>query len=119
MNHLQEYETLTLQKCTADVLVHTAFLYLDTSTVGTNKKVYISDRLIGTLLKLAGRVGDASCMLYLALYYYRTCRYREALHVTALVKSRLTQPYIIYVTVDQDRYNECVAGWSLSKRKLG
>ncbi|XP_052705464.1 uncharacterized protein LOC128181199 [Crassostrea angulata] len=113
---LTEYKTLTLQKCTADVLVHTAFLYLNTSTVSTNKKVYRSDRLIGNLLKLAGRVGDASCLLYLALYYYRTCRYREALHVTALVKSRLTQPYIMFSAVDRERYNESVGGWSLSKR---
>ncbi|XP_052704661.1 uncharacterized protein LOC128180578 [Crassostrea angulata] len=113
---LTEYETLTLQKCTAYVLVNTAFLYLDTSTVSTNKVVYRSDRLIGNLLKLAGSVGNVSCMLYLALYYYRTCRYREALHVTALVRSRLTQPYIMYYTVYLERYNESVPGWSLSKR---
>ncbi|XP_052704919.1 uncharacterized protein LOC128180806 [Crassostrea angulata] len=113
---LTEYETLTLQKCTADVLVKTAFLYLNSLTENTNKAVYRSDRLIGNLLKLAGRVGDVSRLLYLAMYYYRTCRYREALRVTALVKSRLIQPYIMYNTVDRDRYNESVAGWSLSKR---
>ncbi|XP_052704680.1 uncharacterized protein LOC128180596 [Crassostrea angulata] len=113
---LTEYETLTLQKCTADVLVKTAFFYLNSLTENTNKAVYRSDRLIGNLLKLAGRVGDVSRLLYLAMYYYRTCRYREALHVTALVKSRLTQPYIMYHTVYRDRYNESVAGWSLSKR---
>ncbi|XP_052704691.1 uncharacterized protein LOC128180603 [Crassostrea angulata] len=114
---LTEYETLALQKCTAGVLVKTAFLYLINSlTENTNKKVYRSDTPIGNLLKLAGRVGDVSRLLYLALYYYRTCKYREALHVTALVKSRLTQPYIMYDTVDRDRYNDCVAGWSLSKR---
>ncbi|XP_065924470.1 uncharacterized protein [Magallana gigas] len=113
---LTEYETLTLQKCTADVLVKTAFLYLNSLTENTNKAVCRSDRLIGNLLKLAGRVGDVSRLLYLALYYNRTCRYREALRVTALVKSRLTQPYIMYNTADRDRYNESVAGWSLSKR---
>eukprot|EP00105_Crassostrea_gigas_P035650 XP_019919798.1 PREDICTED: uncharacterized protein LOC109617684 [Crassostrea gigas] len=115
---LTEYEKLTLQYCTADVLVATAFKNLSTSSLSsnTNKKVYRSDRLNVNLLKLAGRVGDVSCLLNLALYYYRTCRYREALQVTALVKSRLTQPYIMYDTVDTERYNECVAGWSLSKR---
>nr|XP_034328797.1 uncharacterized protein LOC117690049 [Crassostrea gigas] len=113
---LSEYETITVQKYTTDSLVSTAFLYLNSSTVSTNKKVYRSDRLIGNLLKLAGRVGDVSCLLYLALYYYRTCRYREALHVTALVKKSLTRPYIMFSTVDRERYNESVAGWSLSKR---
>ncbi|XP_065929148.1 uncharacterized protein [Magallana gigas] len=110
-----EYETLTLQQCTAEV---TTFINLTTSSSSnnTNKNVYRSDRLTCNLLKLAGRVGDVSCLLYLAMYYYRTCRYSEALHVTALVKSRLTQPYIMYNTVDRERYNECVAGWSLSKR---
>ncbi|XP_065929585.1 uncharacterized protein [Magallana gigas] len=119
---LTEYETLTLQQYTADVFVDTAFINLTTSSssdgtnIKVNKKIYRSDRLTSNLLKLAGRVGDVCCLLNLALYYYRTCRYAEALHVTALVKSRLTQPYIMYNTVDRERYNECVAGWSLSKR---
>ncbi|XP_052683591.1 uncharacterized protein LOC128163940 [Crassostrea angulata] len=113
-----EYETLTLQKCTADVLSVTAFINLSTSSSSdnTNKKVYRSDRLTSNLLKLASRVGHVSCLLYLGLYYYRTCRYREALNVTDLVKSRLTQPYIMYNKVDREKYNECGAGWSLSKR---
>ncbi|XP_052683592.1 uncharacterized protein LOC128163941 [Crassostrea angulata] len=113
-----EYETLTLQQCTADVLSLTAFINLSTSSSSdsTNKKVYRSDRLTCNLLKLAGKVGDVSCLLYLAMYFYRTCRYGEAHHVTALVKSRLAQPYIMYNIVDRERYNECVAGWSLSKR---
>eukprot|EP00105_Crassostrea_gigas_P036483 XP_019920631.1 PREDICTED: uncharacterized protein LOC109617970 [Crassostrea gigas] len=113
-----EYETLTLQQCTADVLKGTAFINLSTSSSSdcTNKKVYRSDRLTCNLLKLAGRFGHLSCLLYLAMYFYRTCRYGEALHVTALIKSRLTHPYIMYNTVDRERYNECVAGWSLSKR---
>uniref|UniRef100_A0A8W8MAL8 Mab-21-like HhH/H2TH-like domain-containing protein n=1 Tax=Magallana gigas TaxID=29159 RepID=A0A8W8MAL8_MAGGI len=116
---LTDYEKLALQKCTAYDLAETAFRNLITSSLSsnTNKKVYRSDILNINLLKLAGRVGHVSCLLYLAMYYYRTCRYREALHVTALVKSRLTQPYIMYYnTVDRERYNECVAGWSLSKR---
>ncbi|XP_052703282.1 uncharacterized protein LOC128179753 [Crassostrea angulata] len=113
---LTQYKTLTLQKYIADELVTAAFLHLNTSTDSTNKAVYRSDRLVGNLLKLAGRVGDVSCLLYLAMYYYRTCRYREALHVTARVKSKLTQPYIMYYRVDRVRYNESVAGWSLSKR---
>uniref|UniRef100_K1RQR1 Uncharacterized protein n=1 Tax=Magallana gigas TaxID=29159 RepID=K1RQR1_MAGGI len=110
-----EYETLTLQQCTADVLSVTGFINLSTSSSSdsTNKKVYRSDRLTYNLLKLAVKVGDVSCLLYLAMYFYRTCRYGEALHVSALVRSRLTQPFI---TVDRERYNKCVAGWSLSKR---
>ncbi|XP_052717325.1 uncharacterized protein LOC128189667 [Crassostrea angulata] len=113
---LTEYKMLTLQKCTADVLVQSAFLYLHSSTESINKRVYRSDRLIGNLLMLACRVGNVSCLLYLAMYYYRKCRYRKALHVTALVISRLTQPYTMCYTVNRERYNESVAGWSLSKR---
>ncbi|XP_052700626.1 uncharacterized protein LOC128177798 [Crassostrea angulata] len=115
---LTVYEALTLQKCTADVLVEAAFKYLNNSTISANKKIYITNRLIGNLLNLAGRVGDVSCLFYLALHYHRTSRYTEALHVTARVKSRLTQPYIMCSIVDQESYNECVAGWSLSKRMM-
>lgn len=115
-----EHKTLTLQKYTADVLVVTALIYISITcsslSESTNKKVYGSDRLTCNLLKVAGRVGDVSCLLYLGMFYYRRCRYREALRVTALVKSTLTQLYIVYEEVDQERYNESVAGWSLSKR---
>lgn len=40
----------------------------------------------------------------------------EVLHVTALVKSRLTEPYIMYNTIERERFNESVTGLSLSKR---
>jgi hypothetical protein len=69
------------------------------------------------MLKLASRVGPVSQSLYLALYYYRTGRYSDALRVTYLTKERLSQPYIMYRShVDRQRYIKAVGGLSLSNR---
>jgi hypothetical protein len=69
------------------------------------------------MLKLASRVGPVSQSLYLALYYYRTGRYNEALCVTYLTKQRLSQPYIMYLfNVDRQRYSEIVGSMSLSRK---
>lgn len=79
-------------------------------------KIYRSYRLIGNLLKLAGRLGNLSHLLYLAMLYCRTYRYREALQVIALVQSRLAKSFVYYNFQDRKIYNDSVAGWSLSKR---
>lgn len=75
-------------------------------------KKYFAD----THLPLGG-LGDVSQFLDLTMYHYRTCRFREALEVTAAVKSKLIQPYILYIDrVDPEKYNKSVSGWSLSRR---
>ncbi|XP_052707168.1 uncharacterized protein LOC128182529 [Crassostrea angulata] len=113
---ITENQKLLLQKCTADILVQTAFMLLKYSTDCTNKRAYKSHRLISNLLKLAGRVGDVSYLLYLALYYYRICRYEEVVRIKDLVKSKLLKPYLRYNRVDLEIYNDYVEGLSLSKR---
>lgn len=107
---LTEYQTLTLRKCFVEVLIEIASQSVN-SLSGCNRKVYRQDRFGGILLKLAGKLGDVSHMLYLAMYYYRKCRIREALNITNLVKSRLYQPYLMYYDrVDTEKYNESVSG---------
>jgi hypothetical protein len=83
----------------------------------TYKDVYNFNRVICNMLKLASRVGPVYYLLYLALYYYRTGRYNEALRVTYLTKQRLSQPYIMYDDhVDRQRYSEAVGSLSLSRK---
>lgn len=117
---LSEYHIVTLKTCIVEALIETGFLVLNTFVFVqpncTNRKIYRSNRLIGNLLKLAGRLGNLSHLLYLAMLYYRTYRYREALQVIALVQSRLAKPFVFYSFVDPKIYNDSVAGWSLSKR---
>jgi hypothetical protein len=114
---LSSYQTLTLQYGTAEVLVHTAFIMINTTSCNTCTNVYNVDRTACNMLKLASRVGHVFCSLYLALYYYRTGRYNEALRVTYLTKQRLSQPYIMYSSnVDRQRYSEAVGSLSLSRK---
>lgn len=88
---LAEYQTLIVQNCFVYVLIETAFQSINISS-NCNRKLYRLDKLICSFLKTAGGQGDVSKFLYLAMYYYRTCRFREVLGVTAAVKSKLIQP---------------------------
>ncbi|XP_056006105.1 uncharacterized protein LOC125658965 isoform X2 [Ostrea edulis] len=115
---LSPYQTLTLQYCTAEILICTAFMMVNSTSNNTCKNVYRLDRIVCNMLKLASRVGPVSHLLYLALYYYRTGRYNEVLCVTYLTKQRLSQPYIMYHGdyVDRQRYSEAVGSLSLSRK---
>ncbi|XP_056006099.1 uncharacterized protein LOC125658981 [Ostrea edulis] len=112
------YQTLALQHYTAEVLAHTAFMMANNTSYNTHRNLYTLDRIVCNMLKLASRIGPVSHSLYLALYYYRTGRYNEALRVTYLTKQRLSQPYILYDGdhVDSQRYSEAVGSLSLSRK---
>lgn len=113
---LTEFQTLIVQNCFVYVLIETAFQFIYISP-NCNRILYRLDKLICSFLKTAGGQGDVSKFLYLAMYYYRTCRFREALGVTAAVKSKLIQTYFLYIDrVDPEKYNGSVSGWSLSRR---
>ncbi|XP_056015570.1 uncharacterized protein LOC125674082 [Ostrea edulis] len=108
------YQTLSLQHATAEVLTQTAFVMLNNASCCTHRQVYILDKTVCNMLRLAARVGSVTqSLLYLALYYYRMGRYNDALHVTYLTKQRLSQPYIMYRGVVD---NEAVGRLSLSRK---
>jgi tetratricopeptide (TPR) repeat protein len=66
------------------------------------------------MLKLAAKFGCISDRLYLAMYYYKTLRYTEALSVIEMTKVILAQPYVMYNYVHRERYTEAVGGESWS-----
>ncbi|XP_065933633.1 uncharacterized protein [Magallana gigas] len=110
---LQNFTVSNLQ-CIAFVL-HTMCIY-----TGFNKQMYIADRISCQMLKLAAKLGCVSDMLYIAMYYYKTFRYREALSVIEMTKVKLAQPYLMYDGhVDRERYTEAVGGqtWSSKMRQ--
>lgn len=115
-----ELQTLILQSCLAKFLFKAVFIWLDSLSDRSNRKEYKSHKLICNLLKLSGRIGDVSSSLHLAIYYYRTGRYRETLRVSALTKLLISQPHVMYKCKVADRkgYNESVVSWSLSKRMM-
>jgi hypothetical protein len=70
------------------------------------------------MLKLTAKFGCISDRLYIAMYYYKTLRYTEALSVIEITKVNLAQPYVMYIpgTVDTERYTEAVGGQSWSTK---
>ncbi|XP_011448995.3 uncharacterized protein [Magallana gigas] len=115
---LSQYQVVSLHKNTATILQCTAFILHNMYTnTGVNKQVYIADKLSRHMLKLASKFGYVSDMLYIAMYYYKTLRYREALSVIEMTKVKLAQPYLMYEDhVDIVRYTEAVGGQSLSTK---
>jgi hypothetical protein len=114
---LSPYQALTVQCFTARILTTTAFIMVNNISHHACKTMYKIDRIVCNMLQLASRVGPVSQSLYLAMYYYRTGRYNEALHVTYLTKQRLLQPFIMFKgNVDRQKYTEAVGSLSLSKR---
>nr|XP_034314230.1 uncharacterized protein LOC117684783 [Crassostrea gigas] len=115
---LTHYHVFMLQKCTATILQCTAFILHNMYTnMGVNKQMYIADKISCHMLKLAAKFGYVSDMLYIAMYYYKTFRYREALSVIEMTKVKLAQPCLMYWGhVDRERYTEAVGGQSWSTK---
>uniref|UniRef100_A0A8W8JG74 Mab-21-like HhH/H2TH-like domain-containing protein n=1 Tax=Magallana gigas TaxID=29159 RepID=A0A8W8JG74_MAGGI len=115
---LTQYHIVMLQKLTATILQHTAFILHSMYTYTcSNKQLYIVNKVACRLMKLSAKFGFVSDMLYIAMYYYKTFRYRDALSVIDLTKVKLAQPYLMYRShVDRESYTEAVGGQSLSTK---
>ena len=70
--------------------------------------MYIADKRSCYMLKLAAKFGYVSDLLYIAMYFNKTFRHREALSVIEMTKVKLAQPGLIPEHVDQKRYTEAV-----------
>ena len=90
-------QTIKLQKLTVSILQNSAFMLHDigTNTSEGNKQMYIADKR-SCYLKLAAKFGSVDDMLYLAMYYYKTFRQREALSIIEMTKVKLAQPSLMY-----------------------
>nr|XP_022298638.1 uncharacterized protein LOC111107646 [Crassostrea virginica] len=118
---LRQCHVPMLQKLTATVLQTSAFVLHEmyTNTSGDNKQMYIADKRSCYMLKLAAKFGSVSDLLYIAMYFYKTFRHREALSVIEMTKVKLAQPGLMYRRhVDPERYTEAVGGrsWSYKMR---
>nr|XP_022298889.1 uncharacterized protein LOC111107817 [Crassostrea virginica] len=118
---LRQCQVPMLQKLTATVLQRSAFVLHEmyTNTSGGNKQMYIADKRSCYMLKLAAKFGSVSDLLYIAMYFYKTFRHREALSVIEMTKVKLAQPGLMYNDhVDPERYTEAVGGrsWSYKMR---
>uniref|UniRef100_K1R4I7 Uncharacterized protein C3orf59 n=1 Tax=Magallana gigas TaxID=29159 RepID=K1R4I7_MAGGI len=118
---LHQHQDAILQKFTSSIFNNTAFILHNMHTMAVvNKQVYIANKIPCFMLKLAARFGNISDMLYIAMFYYKTLRYREALSVIDITRVKLAQPYLMYYEhVDRERYTEAVGGqsWSTKMRQ--
>ncbi|XP_022299446.2 uncharacterized protein LOC111108135 [Crassostrea virginica] len=118
---LTQCQIIKLQKLTATILQNSAFLIHDmyTDTSEGNKQMYIVDKGVGYMLKLAAKFGSVSDLLYIAMYFYKTFRHSEALSIIEMTKVKLAQPGLMYNgDVSPQRYTEAVGGqsWSYKMR---
>ena len=117
---LTQYEVAVLQTMTVTTLQILAFqLHNSFTKSGLNKQMdwYIVDRWVCNLLKFATKFGFVSDMVYIAMYYHKTSRYREALSVIEMTKVKLARPGLMYKDhVDPGKYTDTVKGQSLSTK---
>ena len=90
---LRESQISMLRKLTATILQSAAFILNEmcTFTSNVNKYMYIANKRSCYMLKLAAKFGSVSDLLYIAMYNYKTFRYREALPVLEMTKVKLAQ----------------------------
>ncbi|XP_062611119.1 uncharacterized protein LOC134272967 [Saccostrea cucullata] len=112
---LTPYHVVTLQKHTASILPEIVFIlsnmYIKTSR---NKMMYIVDSLSHRLLRLTDKFGGISDIVYMAMYYYKTMRFVDALFVTEMTKVLLSYKSTLYCTTDI--YTEALRGWPLTSK---
>nr|XP_022304020.1 uncharacterized protein LOC111111367 isoform X1 [Crassostrea virginica] len=115
---LTQYQVLMLQTITATILQSTTFtLHNMYTNTGLNKQMYIADRMSCHMLKLAAKFGFVSDIMYIAMFYCKTFRFREALYITEMIKVKLAQAGLMYMEhVDPERYTEAVGGQSWSTK---
>ncbi|XP_062592576.1 uncharacterized protein LOC134254019 [Saccostrea cucullata] len=99
LENLLHFSTSQYQSCTVQVFTAKAFALIPFSMLKAashfpHKRVYHLDRNRCSILKILSRIGTISHSLFLALYYYRTGRYKEALYITNQTKGRLSRAYI-------------------------
>ncbi|XP_052700094.1 uncharacterized protein LOC128177423 [Crassostrea angulata] len=119
---LSQYKVVTLQMYTSFFLQCSAFALQNMYTnTGVNKQMYIADKLSNSMLILAAKFGFQSDMLFIAMYYYKTLRYREALSVIEMIKFKLARPDLMYHHIVHraiSRYTEPVEGqvWGMFRQ---
>ncbi|XP_052673380.1 uncharacterized protein LOC128155620 [Crassostrea angulata] len=119
-SHPTQYQIVTLQKLTSSILQYNTFVLTNMYTnTNVNKKMYITDKISCHMLKLAANFGGISDMVYIAMHHYKMLRYREALSVIEMTKVKLAQPYLMYRSVNRERFTEALGGqsWSTKMRQ--
>ncbi|XP_056002416.1 uncharacterized protein LOC125663350 isoform X2 [Ostrea edulis] len=109
-------QLVCIQRMTSEVLCHTAW-YMVKYTDTHNKSITCISDKICHMLKIASQIGYVSDILYLAMYYYRTCRYEQSLRCLQRAHERMSVPYVMYFNnVNVEMYRRAMTGVSLSDK---
>ncbi|XP_061184892.1 uncharacterized protein LOC133192902 [Saccostrea echinata] len=127
---LTQYQLVKIEKHTACILQSTSFVLYNTFTAfilhnvqgkeDINKFKYIIDKIAHRMLRLAAKFGFISDTLFLAMYYYKTYRYKEALAVLQIINVKTAQPFLMHLqSVNEEKYREAMGGlsWSTKARE--
>lgn len=109
-SNVSKIEALVLRRATINVLENIAFILLSQIS-GENRSFYVVDKIACQALKLSAKFGNVSDMLFSAMYYYRTSRFKEALSDLDLAKALLTQSCLMDSGIE--RCAEIITGQSL------
>ncbi|XP_062616023.1 uncharacterized protein LOC134277722 [Saccostrea cucullata] len=112
---LTPFQEATVQFITSDILRNTAMLKLcDVYQHKNPNKVYYKASYVPRMLKLSCTLGCVSDILYLAMYFYRTCRYERSLTCLQKIQDRMSKLYIMYGNhVNKYMYTLCTMGVTL------
>ena len=120
---LKQYHIPMLQIFVISTLQTCAFTFHDMyiNTLRANKYLYVVEKMACYMIKWAAKFGCVSDSLYMAMFFYKTFRHREALSVIEMTKVKLAQPGLMYhynIFFNTARYIEAVGGQSwLSKMR--
>ena len=118
-----DIQILVLQNLIVRILQSSAFLLqcMQFPTTGCNRDKYSRDRMLRNMLNLAARFGCATDLLYIAMYYYQTCRYREALSVVEKTKEKMAHHHGRCICAEHQMiYREALGGrsWTFKMKHI-
>ncbi|XP_062569347.1 uncharacterized protein LOC134231401 [Saccostrea cucullata] len=108
---LTPYHVVSLLRHTNSILRDIAFILYNMYKTCRNKMFYIVDRMSHRLLKLTCKFGCISDMVYMAMYYYKTMRFVDALLV--IETTIVIQSYKANKSYTPSRHTEVSRGRSL------
>lgn len=115
---LNPYQALTIQTIASPIFHNIAMSIQDRvdHSFFNNRDTYKSMKTALSLLKLSCIIGSVSEILYLAMYYYRNCRYQRSMMCLNKAMIRMCAPYSFFFSTNIHHYIRALGGLSLSSK---
>lgn len=115
---LNPYQALTIQIIASPIFHNIAMSIQDRvdHSFFNNRDTYKSMKTALSLLRLSCIIGSVSEILYLAMYYYRNCRYQRSMMCLNKAMIRMCAPYSFFIFTNIHHYIRALGGLSLSSK---